>query len=423
VKKIAGDSPSISHAALLLREAVQPQSAEMLTLLREFVEIESHATQPAGVNRVGGLVAIKLTAAGFEVERVRGAEVHAEDAWLAELMLPGVDYDSIADARIACKRGNGRGHALLLADLDTSYGPECSNWFPFRVDARRAYGPGVADMKGGLVVLAFALEALEKSGLIGPAITTVVLSPDEQAGSLSSRTIIEAAARKADWCFCMECARDGGNLMGSRAHIGVARLDVYGREAHAGSARASGISAIEVLARKIGEISALTDPERGLYVTVGEVHGGRRRSIVPGHAFCTIDVRAPNAEGWKEVRSSLQHIADSFDVPGARSELRIRDHRPGIPWTVSTDALIRTVQGAAQALHLNFGVVPSAAAGSSSFAGASGVPTLDGMGPAGGDLMTDKEYIEVSTMAERAVLLALSMHMIASGTTALPALG
>jgi len=126
-------------------------------------------------------------------------------------------------------------------------------------------------MKGGLVVLAFALEALEKSGLIGPAITTVVLSPDEQAGSLSSRTIIEAAARKADWCFCMECARDGGNLMGSRAHIGVARLDVYGREAHAGSARASGISAIEILARKIGEISALTDPERGLYVTVGEV--------------------------------------------------------------------------------------------------------------------------------------------------------
>ncbi len=412
-----------ARAAGLFHDYLRPRQAEMVRLLGELVRIESHASQPDGVDRVGDLVSTRLTKAGFRVERARGANVPIEDAWLAELMLPGTAYDSVADARVARKRGSGYGRALLLADLDTSYARGCSTRFPYRVDETRAYGPGVADMKGGLVVLMFALEALEQSGLVSPAATTVVLSPDEQAGSLASRSLIESAAHDADWCLCVECARDGGNLMGSRAHIGVARLDVYGREAHAGTARASGINAIEALARKIGEIGALTDPTAGVYLTVGEVHGGRRRSVVPGHAFCTIDIRTPHAGEWKSVSRALQWIADGPDASGARAELRIRNHRPGIPWTASTDVLIQLVKDAGTALDLDFGVIPSLAAGSSSFAGAGGVPTLDGMGPAGGDLMTDREYVEIATLPERAALLALSMHLLATRQVTFPALG
>jgi glutamate carboxypeptidase len=421
VEKSDGMDPSITQAAHLLHSYLRPRQAEMVRLLGELVQIESHASQPNGVDRVGDLVSTRLNAAGFSVERARGAIVPIEDAWLAELMLPGTAYDSVADARVARKSGSGDGRALLLADLDTSYDPGCSTRFPFRVDETRAYGPGAADMKGGLVVLLFALEALEQSDLITPAATTVVLSPDEQAGSLSSRSLIELAAHDADWCLCVECARDGGNLMGSRAHIGIARLDVYGREAHAGSARASGINAIEALARKIAEISALTDPQNGVYLTVGEVHGGRRRSVVPGHAFCTIDVRTPHAGSWEDVRGALQCLADAPDASGARAELRMRNHRPGIPWTAATDALILLVKDAGQALALDFGVIPSSAAGSSSFAGAAGVPTLDGMGPAGGNLMTDREYVEIASLADRAALLALSMHLLATRPVTLPA--
>jgi glutamate carboxypeptidase len=421
VEKSDGVDPSTAHAARLVHDYLRPRQTEMVRLLGELVRIESHASQPNGVDRIGDLMSTRLTRAGFRVERARGAHVPIEDAWLAELMLPGTAYDSVTDARVARKSGSGHGRALLLADLDTSYGPGCSTRFPIRMDDARAYGPGVADMKGGLVVLIFALEALEQSGLISPAVTTVVLSPDEQAGSLSSRSLIELAALDADWCLCVECARDGGNLMGSRAHIGVARLDVYGREAHAGTARASGINAIEALARKIGEISALTDPKAGVYLTVGEVHGGRRRSVVPGHAFCTIDVRTPHAGSWDGVTRALQCVADAPDTSGARTELRTRSHRPGIPWTSSTDALIRLVKDAGQALDLDFGVIPSSAAGSSSFAGAAGVPTLDGMGPAGGDLMTDREYIELRTLPERAALLALSMHLLAARQVTRPA--
>ena len=422
MEKLDGVDPSTIHAARLLHDYLRPRRPEMVRLLGELVQIESHASQPDGVDRIGDLVSSRLSASGFGVDRARGANVPVEDGWLAELMLPGTAYDSVADARVAHKSGSGFGHALLLADLDTSYAPGCSTRFPYRVDEMRAYGPGVADMKGGLVVLMYALEALEQSGLIAPAATTVVLSPDEQAGSLASRSLIELAARDADWCLCVECARDGGNLMGSRAHIGVARLDVYGREAHAGTTWASGINAIEVLARKIGEISALTDPKAGVYVTVGEIHGGRRRSVVPGHAFCTIDVRTPHAGSWESVSGALQSIAEAPDASGARTELRIRNHRPGIPWTAATETLIHVARDAGTALDLDFGVIPSSAAGSSSFAGAAGVPTLDGMGPAGGDLMTDREYVEIETLAERAALLALSVHLLASRQVAFPVL-
>jgi len=264
-------------------------------------------------------------------------------------------------------------------------------------------------MKGGLVVLAAALRALAETGVPAPPLT-VVLSPDEQAGSLRSRGVIAREAEGAAWCLCVECARDGGNLMGSRAHVGVARLDVYGREAHAGSAHSRGVSAIEALARKVLAVQALTDPARDVYVTVGEIHGGRRRSVVPGHAWCTVDVRTPDAGAWQAVEAALRRIAGAADLEGTSAQLRICAHRPGIPWTPATDRLIAVARRAGREAGVSFGVVRSAAAGSSSFAGARGVPTLDGMGPSGGDLMTEGEYVGIETLGQRALLLALTLY-------------
>jgi glutamate carboxypeptidase len=202
--------------------------------------------------------------------------------------------------------------------------------------------------------------------------------------------------------------------MGSRAHIGVARLDTYGREAHAGSDHKNGISAVEELAHKILAIQGLTNPDRGVYVTIGEIQGGRRRSLVPGHASCTIDVRTPNPRVWDEVEATLQSIAQRVEVPGAYSEMRIHAHRPGVPWTTGTDRLIAVARRAGNAAGVSFEVVQSAAAGSSSFAGSGGLPTLDGMGPVGGSLMTYQEYVEIDTLPQRALLLALTLHYLSN---------
>ena len=187
--------------------------------------------------------------------------------------MPGQDPARLADHRVARKKGTGAGRVLILGDMDTAFLPGGPERLPFRVEGDRALGPGIADMKGGLTVAVFAMKALEATGLNNLGEVACVLSADEQAGSLYARQVIEPVARTADWVFCMECAREGGNLMASRAQIGVARLEITGRDAHAGSAYGKGVNAIEAMARKITAIHALTDPGREIYLNVGIVKG------------------------------------------------------------------------------------------------------------------------------------------------------
>ena len=156
--------------------------------------------------------------------------------------------------RSSCSPGTTTGTSATCGSF-IARGPtaQCSSWatstppsrraardtFPFRIDGDVAYGPGVADAKGGLVVLVGAMRLLQDGEAALPTIT-VVLSPDEQAGSLRSRRVIERAASASSVCLCLECAREGGNLMGSRACCGVGRITVIGREAHAGTEQADG---------------------------------------------------------------------------------------------------------------------------------------------------------------------------------------
>lgn len=360
------------------------------------------------------MVAGELELAGLAVERVSAPPVPPGDRWLEPIMLPELDYASVAEVLVARGDLGGASSVVLLADLDTSYPAGSLNRFPFRVEDGLAFGPGVADMKGGLVVLTAALRALHDAGLRAPSVS-VVLSPDEQAGNLRSRPVIEAEAAGRDCCLCVECARDGGNLMGSRSQCGVALLEVVGREAHAGSAHASGVSAIEAMARKVPDVNAMTDPARGLFVTVGLVRGGRRRSVVPGLCTAVVDVRTADAAGWGALETALRDIAAREDLPGSSGSLSIRAHRPAVPWTPGTDRLIGVARRAGDALGVRFGVVRSGAGGSSAFAGPLGVPVLDGMGPSGGGLMTDGEHVEVASLAERAALLALTLHLLGGG--------
>jgi glutamate carboxypeptidase len=328
-------------------------------------------------------------------------------------MLPGYDPEKLADHRVARWRGPGHGRVLVLGDLDTAF--TASKSFAFHVKGDRALGPGIADMKGGLTVAVYALKALQATGLNNLGAVTCVFSSDEQAGSLDSRQAVEAAARDADWVFCMECAREGGNLMGLRAQIGVAKLDVFGRDAHAGSAYGKGVSAIEAMARKVTAIHALTNPAREIYLCVGQISGGWRRSVIAGHCMATIDIRTPGPEAWNEVEAALRRIADKEELRGSRSTLLIASHRPGVPWTDKTDRLIAITREAGNELGLQFGVLRSPAAGSSAFVGPLGVPCLDGMGPAGGDLMTEQEHVVIPTLVDRAALLATTMHKLGAG--------
>jgi glutamate carboxypeptidase len=385
----------------------------MLTLVEELVAIPSHTSQPAGTNAVGDRVCRELEAIGYATERVHGERLPPERRWLEEFMLSGYDPAKLGDHRVARWRGAGHGRVLILGDLDTAFTP--SKAFAFHVERDRALGPGIADMKGGLTVAIHALKALQATGLNNLGEITCVFSSDEQAGSLDSLQAVENAARHADWVFCMECAREGGNLMGLRAQIGVAKLDVFGRAAHAGSAYSKGVSAIEAMARKITAIHTLTDPAREIYLCVGQISGGWRRSVIAGHCMASVDIRTPGLAEWNEVETALHRIAAKEELPGSHSTLLIASHRPGVPWTDKTDRLIAIAHEAGDELGVQFGVLRSPAAGSSAFVGPLGVPCLDGMGPAGGDLMTEQEHIVIPTLVDRAALLATTMHKLGAG--------
>jgi glutamate carboxypeptidase len=384
----------------------------MLSTLRELVGIASHASHPAGVAGVAGLMAGRLSALGLSCMTSAAPPLPEDLRWLAPVIFPEASYDDIADPVVARGEGvPGAPRVLLLGDLDTSYTGRAAAGFSFEIRGDRAYGPGVADMKGGLVTLLGALWALRETGLAMPPVT-VVLSPDEQAGSLRSRPVIEREAAGCGLCFCLECARDGGKLMRSRAAAGVGLLEVFGAESHAGTARAAGVSAVRALSGLIPAIEDLTDPGHGDYVTVGIVSGGRRRSVVPGYASCIVDVRADTTARWQRLSERIADLAERLDPP-ARAVWRGANHRPAVEQTPASAELLALVERAGSVLDIPVAATGSAAAGSSAFAGFAGLPTIDGLGAPGGHLMTDREYIEWPGLRERAGLLALSLHMLA----------
>lgn len=394
-----------------LRDAVLRDRSYLLGLLETLVRTESHASQPAGVNAVGETVALSMQHSGFTYERLRPPPPRSDSAWLAEIMLPGGDFAGIGDVWRLERPGEGA-PVLLLGDLDTAFPAGSGSKFPFRVDGDLAYGPGIADMKGGLVVLAAAARALAACGCRVPPIV-VVLSPDEQAGSLASRSVIGREANRSRACLCLECARDGGNLMASRAHVGVAKIEVFGQDAHAGTEHARGRSAVRAFARSVESIEDLTDRRAGRLVTVTQVRGGWRRSVIPGHCVALVDIRTRSARSWEHVERGLRQIAAEQIGPGGfRTDIRIAQHRPGFARTQRSEPLIQLIQMAADALGLKFGFIGSDAAGSSAFAAS--LPVVDGMGPPGGSLMTSDEHISIPGLIERSALLALVVAMFAA---------
>lgn len=389
-------------------------------MLRDLVRIESHSSQPSGVHRVGQVIADELSDIGFTIERAPQPKIDPRMRWLAEVLAPDHPYESLADTVVARRDGSGGDRVLLLGDLDTAFDPGAVERFPFTLSDGRAYGPGVADMKGGLVVMVAALRALDALRMPTPPVA-IVLSGDEQAGSLGSREVIAAEARSSRWCLCLECARDGGKLMAARAHVGVALVEVRGRPAHAGTAHRAGINAIDALVDLLPALTSLADLSSDVLVTVTLIRGGHRRSVVPDTATAVLDLRTPDPAAWDGlVRRLTTSAGEANDRSPAEVRLRVAAHRPGVAWTASTDELLELVERVGAELGVEVAATRSNAAGSSAFAAEVGAVVLDGMGPSGRDLMTSRESIDVDSIVERAALLAACINRLADGPPGVP---
>ncbi len=374
-----------------LEKAVSWLSAQrpaMEAMLRRLVDQNSFTRNPAGVNAVASMVEGELRSSGVAVDRIPG----------------GAFGDHLSFA------GPAPGpFTFLIGHCDTVFPP--GTFEGYRVEGERALGPGVLDMKGGLVVGIFALRALREAGLLDRVAVRGIFVADEEVGSPASQPVTVAKVRGAVAALGLESGR-GGDLIVTRRK-GIASLDAraHGVAAHAGGDHEKGKNAVWALSRFVDRVQGLTDYSRGVTVSVGRFEGGTTRNTVPAGARCEVDVRFLVPADGDEVLARIAAAAREAAVEGTRIELTRPGNRPALVRTEASAALAAEYGERQREAGLGAGEAPLSGGGSdASVTGAAGVPSIDGLGPRGAGFHTHDEYIELGSLVPKAEALVRFLH-------------
>ena len=369
------------------------QEGAMLDLLRAMVDTDGGSYDKAGVDAVGALVARFCAGHGIPVETIPGERFG--DCLRA----------TVAGGEGAATGGNARRNILVMGHRDTVFPKGEPQRRPFRVEGGRAYGPGVADMKAGLVMNLFVLAAFAKfGGAPGPLVG--LFTGDEEIGSPEGRPVIEAEARQARAVFNSEPGRPSGNVVTGRKGGVFMAFSIEGKAAHSGGNFEAGISAIEELARKVQAIHALTDLSRGITLNVGLVSGGQSVNTVAPLAEGQIDLRYVEPADRDETMERIEAIIARSFVAGTRATLTIRGEFKALTQDAASERLFQGYRAAAAGAGLSVEGEFTGGCADSGFTAAMGAPTLCAVGPVGGKAHSPEEYLEVGSMVPRAQALA-----------------
>jgi glutamate carboxypeptidase len=276
---------------------------------------------------------------------------------------------------------------------------------PFRIAGGRAFGPGIFDMKGGLVIALGAVDALRACGL-EPARRVVFLwTSDEEIGSRTSRRIIEREARRSEAVLVLEpAAGPRGLLKTARKGVGDYVLRVTGKAAHAGLNPGAGVNAVHELALQIARVAEFNDARRGTTVNVDIVNGGTRSNVIADAARAVVDVRCARLSDARRLAAKFRALRPI--LRGAKLEVTGGLDRPPMERTAATVALFHQAQRLARAMGIELGETMVGGGSDGNFTAALGVPTLDGLGAVGNGAHSPDEFIVIRSLPERAALLA-----------------
>jgi len=382
-------SPKARRPENIWRERLRSFEARKDTIvnaIREFVEIESPSDSKPAADRMCRFLADRFEAMGGR------ARVH-----------PAADFgDSL---QIDFPGREKVKPVLLLGHFDTVYPLGTLRTMPCRVSDGRLYGPGVLDMKSGIALMQFVIEALQAwhDGLPRPV--TVFLVSDEEVGSYSSRKITESLAKESAAVLVLEpAAGPQGAVKTARKGVGEYRLSVAGMAAHAGLDPGKGHSAIVELARQIAALSGLNDLKRGISVNAGVIRGGTRSNVIAAEASAEIDVRIKAAKQAAMLDRRL-HSLKLFDK---HCKLKIEGgiNRMPMERTAGVAALYKKAKAIAKQVHWKLDEAAVGGGSDGNFTAGLGVPTLDGMGGVGSGAHAAHEHIMISELPRRALLLA-----------------
>jgi glutamate carboxypeptidase len=355
----------------------------MEDLLRALVDASSFTSDPAGVSAVVAALAPALERAGVATELVS-----------SDLYGPHLAF-----------RGPASGPPVFLVGHSDTVFPRAT-FAGFRREGDRARGPGVFDMKGGLVVMAFGLAAARRAGILaGVAVAGLVVS-DEEVGSPESQPLLRERARGATCALVFESGRPGDLVVTRRKGVASLRVEAQGQAAHAGNEPERGRSAIWALARFVDRAQALSAPSLGRSVNVGTFHGGTSKNTVPDRAACEVDLRFTTAAEGRALEEAVRETARAAVLPGTTLEVTRASLRAPLERTDASAALAAEYGACQRACGLGAGEAPPAGGGSDACTTAEvGVPSIDGLGPRGAGYHTRDEHVELSSLVPKAQAL------------------
>jgi len=359
------------------------QLPEALKFLEQMVNLESPSLDKSLVDHFARFVGPKFEAIGGRIDYVQ--------------------TDRFGDHLRARFSGKSSERILLLGHMDTVWPTGEAHKRPFRIDAGKARGPGVFDMKAGILLMWMAIAGLQQRGRLTKNIT-VLLTSDEEVGSNSSRGLIESEAAQCKAVFVLEPSLPGGTLKTARKGVGRFTVKAIGKASHAGIDPTKGVNAIEELSRQIIKLHTMTDAARGTTVTVGVVQGGTRSNVVPAEAAAEVDVRIASVEEAARITNAIKALTP--ELPGALLEVRGSINRPPMERNSDTVRLFETARAIAARTGIDLKEGSTGGASDGNLTSALGIPTLDGLGPIGDGAHASGEWVDIESLPQRAALVA-----------------
>jgi glutamate carboxypeptidase len=388
-----------------LHDHVAASLPAFLADLERLSNIDCGSYSPTGVNDVATWTAAALEGLGATVERRPDPEGRFGDTVVAT-------FGGAAGAVGAGPR------VLLIGHMDTVFPDGTVADRPFRIDGETAFGPGVTDMKGGLLAGVYALAALRK--VLGGAASGLpferlvyIANPDEEVGSLSSTPHIREIAATSDVCFVLECARANGDFVSARKGIADLRVSIHGRAAHAGVEPEKGRSAILAGADMVKTIHALNGRWPGVTANVGVFNAGTRPNVVPEHAELQVDVRGTTRAALEAAIAAVAEIAASPTVPDVMAEVETMASWMPMEKLERTGRLADHVIALAARLGFETKDVATGGASDANTTSGMGIPSIDGLGPVGGNDHSPAEYLDIASIVPRTTLLAALLLAVA----------
>lgn len=402
---------SLNALEQTIRERVRSRGDALQRDLAEHVAIATGRNHTAGLDAYRSIIVNRLTALNVS------AEHHPADErpwWLETNATPDSAMPPLGEVVTVSHTGASSTPRVLIAGhLDTVHDPHG----PFQQmkindDGVTATGPGVVDMKGGVLIAVTALEVLAECGV--ELNWTVLLNSDEETGSFGSARHLREAARKHDIGIAIEPALADGSLAIERMGSGQFMIEVFGQSAHVGREFTKGISAVTKLGSILTALAKMADPEQGRIVNVGPIKGGGATNVVPEYAACWGNARYVDPQAGDDLGAMIDALATDADAL-PRVVVHRQWNRPAKPLNDAVQQFAETIRRVAEDLGQELPFASTGGVCDGNIMQDAGLPTLDTLGVRGGNLHRPDEFIELASLVERCELLAVLLARLAAG--------